>query len=60
MQRVEIIQKRNKSWANVEFLRDLKMVEKNKDKNISYNELIKKEKFKYTIYNTILKSSKTS
>ena len=58
MQRAEIIKKRNKSWANVEFLRDLKEVTKDKDKNIGYNELINKEKFKYKIYNELLKNKK--
>jgi len=58
MQRAEIIKKRNQSWANVEFLRDLKEVTKDKDKNIGYNELINKEKFKYKIYNELLKNKK--
>lgn len=58
MQRAEIIKKRNQSWTNVEFLRDLKEVTKDKDKNIGYNELINKEKFKYRIYNGLLKAKK--
>ena len=58
MNRSEIIEKRNQSWRNVEFLCSLKEQTKSKDKSIAYQELIKREKFKYKVFNMLLKDKK--
>lgn len=55
MNRIDILKKREKQWHNIETLIDLREKEKNKDKSISYNAVIEKEKFKYKIYNAMLK-----
>ena len=55
MKRNDLIQKRDKCWTNVEFLKDLQGKIKNKDKSIYYMGLMKKEKFKYKMYNVLLK-----